>query len=1259
MSRFNEENIQGNSEFLEFIKNEYGYDSYDAVPFWDKSALLYKFKALNNDMDPEDLEFVNQGHQEYYEALSDVYFPGKKFEELSTADKVFVQTVSREVVTEKDLEAIREFAKENEFSFGQNITDNDKEQVLDNVQKETGLEEDAPVSETVIGQVNEEEGVANTDDRNFRPVEINGETYMGEAVLNEGDLRERSQNSDENEFLMDKTKLKTYLDMGIINEDIYNAGIAHPTTAIEKLQEVRPLNDEETVRFDETMLDNILQQEGLLELTPPSVLAEQYEKLQQKRAEKLAADENADVSAEDLTIGTLENRMLALSNDFYNEEKLFYQDATNVGDTYEGYMKMTDVLDKYVAEPEQDEEIKAQLKEVLNTNRETLNTYIDDYDAEWNLENATPERAEEINKRFDEISPMLDKVEIDEETLALVSNFKFVTNGEIEQPFVNEQGEKSSIYTPGATIDPESKLATVVRIAKQNAMQSTIAQTDEITQESLNKEVSDQLGAALYSFSVGDKVVHGVLENPKAFTDPTLRQEFLDNLRNANEPTYLSEEGFEAGVDSSINQSAAYASRLNKKLGKDNQVAVKTLEPLRDLDKRAADRTTDKKPTKREARIALAKRGLKGAVSAFLVSGAITVAATATATDASLTAATMGMNKLAGAAIGTGLAITAAAMSIRKWRKQRKAEGKPRGLMSMLKDPRLATTLTTTALGGAALGFAATGNPGLAMACGGAALAVGAGSNAVFTAKDARKMGLSKAEALGWGVVNATVTVAAGFAGRATANAAIDVYNQHNPNNTTFQHEEKTPRIEEYTEQGTRTVIDYGALNENAQEFLQDNWYKDHPELLQQRIDVLTAAGVENPHHALLIAHDAGLRAPDNMQMWDGSTSHGNHTVLTQAWAEQNGVSYESVDAFKHLFNNDGSVNTDAIAAYKEVAPHVGEDNFVSRIEDRPVIRELYGDRESTYDHDHKLPMKEETYEIPKTREVYDSHMVRNDNGNVGVGMVGMLTSPFKAAKKLKERVGSLLDKIVKPKKKELPPVPPAPVIHKVIPEEPIPPVVVPPIKEEPVPVTVINEEDPNKKLLIDEYKIVYGIEPNMEEGKDTKWKEYCKRVEEERQAGASDKSLNEFLLDRRARLDEVIANGSMSNPEGDLVRKDYEVKKLRDDRGHAKEVMHGRQSLMQSNLTNNNYNNKITLSHFTKYMEHFTVRDAVVADGSRDIKLNPQLKDKYKDGTSKVDIIDLNSYLVDGKPLEESKEKVSGKDAREAMTRLSRFYER
>ena len=376
--------------------------------------------------------------------------------------------------------------------------------------------------------------------------------------INEDARRERSASSDQNEFLMDKVKLKTFLDMKIINEELYNSGMANPAAAIESLNKIRPLNEEETARFDEVMLDNVLEQ-GLLDLTPPSVLAEQYEKQQQKKAEKQAADKNADITEENRKIAVLENRMMTLSENLYNKEELFFADVTNTGDTYDGYLKITDVLDKYVAAPERNTDKKQNLEKMLNANRETLNAQIDEYDAGWNIENASPKRAEEIDRRYDEVSSMLDSVVIDDETLALTGNFKFVTNGEVEQPFVDKEGRKSSSWTQGATIDPESKLATVVRIAKQNALQSVIADNDKISQESLNREVSDQLGAALYSFSVGDKVVQGILEKPDAFTDKTQREEFLNDLRNAEKPVYLSETGFEAGVDASIDQSAAYA----------------------------------------------------------------------------------------------------------------------------------------------------------------------------------------------------------------------------------------------------------------------------------------------------------------------------------------------------------------------------------------------------------------------------------------------------------------------------------------------------------------------------------------------------------------------------------------------------------------------------------------------------------------------------------------------------------------------------
>jgi hypothetical protein len=72
------------------------------------------------------------------------------------------------------------------------------------------------------------------------------------------------------------------------------------------------------------------------------------------------------------------------------------------------------------------------------------------------------------------------------------------------------------------------------------------------------------------------------------------------------------------------------------------------------------------------------------------------------------------------------------------------------------------------------------------------------------------------------------------------------------------------------------------------------------------------------------------------------------------------------------------------------------------------------------------------------------------------------------------------------------------------------------------------------------------------------------------------------------------------------------------------------RESLLQSNLTQDNRNNVITFSHFTKYAEHWTNADNVVAYGSRNMALNP--------GDTKRDIMavytDLNAYLAEGKPL-------------------------
>ena len=73
----------------------------------------------------------------------------------------------------------------------------------------------------------------------------------------------------------------------------------------------------------------------------------------------------------------------------------------------------------------------------------------------------------------------------------------------------------------------------------------------------------------------------------------------------------------------------------------------------------------------------------------------------------------------------------------------------------------------------------------------------------------------------------------------------------------------------------------------------------------------------------------------------------------------------------------------------------------------------------------------------------------------------------------------------------------------------------------------------------------------------------------------------------------------------------------------------------------------------------HFAKKDNVVADASRDISLNPKMKEKYTKPESNVEIVDLNKYIAEGKPLEQSIIKSKGKDVRDKMKTLNKNYSR
>lgn len=1237
MAAITRDTIEKDENFLEFIKQEFGYETLESVPPFEINALTVKYKLHTHDMSINDIVFPKSDDKDQLTEIAKIYFPEKEFNELKSQDLLFINTIRLEMEKDPELTLadIQEIHNKTKKHSPENVS-----QTLDDV--DATHSQDNSISEQEKNDQNDSE--SNVSEIGLEDINENTIQQKDEG------LRKRSLNSDSNEVILDNVKLETLHEMGILNDSSYQNAVTSPEAAVEALNSVGNLNSEQAKQFEEGVAEKMLNNQELFAVMPPRFTARLYETRQQQAAAQLQQDPQADVSKEMQDIAKLENRMDSLSKQLADDVGYYFGDYTNVGDTYNGYMEMFDTREKYMPNDEK----ASQLKQDIAKNRQVLNAMVDEYDQEWNIQNVTVNDEAKMSQRFDDLEKVLPTIELNDETLKLCNNFKFLDEkGAVEPQFVTPDGSLSADWQQGFKVAPNSKLDKTLLMTKQNYMLQDLTSTTAIDPQTMQKEISERLPETLFAIHVADKTCQGALENPQQFTNKKYLAEFVTQLGNIEKPMSISDSGYNAGIDSLVNQSAAAVDRLAdpKKLGRDSELAAKALNPIRQIDHRSKDRTVEQKPSKREIRIELAKRTLKSGLSAFLVSGAITAIGAATAADAGLTAATLGTNKVAGAILGTTLAATMLTRNIIRWRKERKKNGQKAGFLSMVKEPRLMSTMATTALGACALGFALAGNPGVATAMGYGALAVGVSTGVVFGTKDAVKSGLSGLEAAGWAVLQTGVTIGAGFGGRAAANAAIDFYNQHNPENDLFQHKEKVGSHMEKT--GTETVIDYPKLEQNAEKFLENNWYKDHPDLLNSQIQALEAAGIPNPHHALLTAIDSGLRAPDDMAMFDGSTSHGNHTVMTRVWAEQANVSYDDVQTMRHLFNNDGSVNPAAAEAYRNLAPHVGEDNFITRMDPRPVIRELYGDRESTYDHNGKMP----TREIDTFKKVDDYAMVRNES-DLGLGMVGIMTHPVKAVKKLKERIGSFMDKIIhkeKPKPQPEPIIPlppkPEPIKPQPEPEKPLPP--------EPEPI----KENPNDKLLLDEYKIVYGIEPNMAEGKDGVWKAYCQRVEEERKTAAPNQTMNEFLLARRKTLDETIAATAQGetavNADGKPIKKDYMVKQAKDERGKAGVVMEARQSLMQSNLTKDNYNNKVTLSHFTKYIEHFIKKDEVVADGSRNISLNPQFKGKMNKPNSKTAITDLNMYLVEGKPLETAKQQVRGQDARQVMSEVQKNAER
>lgn len=1265
MAKYNMNNIRTDQKFLEFIKSEYGYNSFDEIQPFESEALLYKFRSLENDLDDANGDFdglddyILSNPYEYEDELKELYF-GDKNAELSPENLTFILALS------KTMNEHPEFSLEDIKNHRAN-------------KKTISPQNKIKVDENTLDDVNQNTSNVATDDLENN-IEIVEEGQVQDNIARQperpmDEYRVRSADSDTNEFMFDTIKLEALKDLQYISEESYNNGIKSPENAIEELGKLRALSKDETKAFEDTVADKMLHNQKLFLLTPPKMLGQLYDKKQQEVAAILQNDPNANVSAEKADISKLEERIDDLTSQAARGEGLFFADVTNIADTYEGYNVMFDARSKYLGNNPNSQAVTQNMSTVRS---QILEPMIKEYDSDWNIENITEKDAEKLSQRYDELQKDVADIELNDEAYALVSNFKFLDEkGQVEPQFVDEQGQHHDMWQKGYKIAKGSKLEAVVNFTKQNYIAQNLTAAQKPDKQQIQDGISEILPNTLYAFHVADKTVQGAEEKKDQFTNKQYLADFLRDLRNIDKPMTISHQGYESALDAAVNDTAGLANRIAQKVGRDKAIAMKVIDGVDKYDKRAKDRT-EVKVDKKQIRKEMLRRTAMGGLSALLVSGAITTVGTIAASDASLTAATGGMNKVAGAAIGTTLAVCMAIRNYRHWSQERKKEGKNTGFRQFIKEPRNLVSLTTTVLGAAALGFAATGNPGVAAALGYASLAIGSASGIVTNYQDSKKAGLSTAESAGWAVAQTATNVVAGFMGREAANGLINLFNHAHPDNSIFQHKANIgEHIDETVKSEVVTVYKDGVV-ENAQRIL-GSWYNENPDLLQQRVDAINAYNAEhgtdiNPYRYLLAAHDAGALTADNnlLHVQDGPDIHSNanHKVLGAEWSQTTGVSQDSVNTLAGSVHGDGvTITEDSIKAFEQIDKHISSINQVGHVASNPhqddgvlsynaevdangaAVHSDKGSQYTTYA-DHDGVFKQKIIDTVIDDVVQDYAMVRNET-DLGVGMVGIVTNRPK--KSLKERIGSFFDKILRKDKipaKTPEPTPPAevPAFVPTPPEKP---------KEQKAP---RPKEDPNKKLLLDEYKIVYGVEPKTD-GTDQAWNKYCERVEAERKVQAPEQNMTQFLLLRRERLDKAIMDAVPSEltttQSGKPIRKDYYIKQMTDSRDKAGVVMEARQSLMQSNLTKDNFANKITLSHFTKYIPHFINKHDNVADNSRDIALNPDMKKYYNKPNSDVDIIDLNQYLVDGKPLEQSSIQGKGKDAHKNMEELAKNYAR
>lgn len=768
--------------------------------------------------------------------------------------------------------------------------------------------------------------------------------------------RLRSMYSDQNEIWLDRIRVKVLQSMNKVDGSI-NVDMLPVEQLVEEVKKAEALKEDEQRQYRRAV-EKSLEAEMNFDLVPPKALVEWEKHLNKDIAEAKSKDAGADTTNEETVLAAVHGRMDNLINDMADRSGMYWVDKSNIADVYDGYLEMI--------------ELRSQNKKGTPA-KGILDEWMSKYEHDFGLDGKTENDAAVLERIAADTERKLEDFQLDSDSRTILN----------------------ALNVAGARREDIEEI--LVLAAKSDALDDQVLIEGKAAgKKDVHAAVNDQFVKNVTMLVNADR------ESKKQPSVPfdVLRAELLSGK------TYeVSAEGFDGARDAWVNKKTSKLARLGKKIGKSAPALGRLYAPVRKLDKLAEARFEEKADTKKYRRqfwTGLAgNAALVGTISAgFAVASRIPGGQTYCAYASA------------------GLAVVGMTVAYQQRRRAAHAQGKK---YNFFKDPE---GMTSVLMSGAAMAAVAWGRPeGLYAVMGANMVRTG-----YFSYKKAKKAGIKKGEAAAMTAAAVLTTPLAAWAGHAAGTHIgdslagengpfghwaekdgeiipgekhdIKTYEQkHIDKAEIWNNSDGVSHGARYTPDGSQPMESafhaHGTYNEAL-----NNLQQHHTGWAPEAADV-NLAKLENAHL---------LGAPDTPLSYDPSKTLGDVMGVTDA--NGNHITYD--DVFKHLTTDPQTPLSEAeIQVMDKVAQHISAD---ANGHMGHLIPDVGIKPEDLYSYDPSRPIIHDVTQEPDRVIPGEKVWVPNPAEKIVPYIPPYFFAQVKKLKQIKEKIGSLADRIVKKK---------------------------------------------------------------------------------------------------------------------------------------------------------------------------------------------------------------------------------------------------